>query len=271
MALYDAQPCGRRPVRWQVSELTNSGRLELGEAAYRYLVRVHRLKVGDRLTVFDPARHLEATATIAQIGQRGVACDVGDIVLAQRVANLGVTLVQGVAKLEKVEAVVRDVTALGVRRVVITQCQRSVARWEGAAGQAKLKRWRAVAGAAVRQCGRGDEPTVVGPLPFDETLQLFAGSDAQIWCCHPEGLTTPLGHALNRWNPQQELVILVGPEGGWSDEEVALMTAAGYLGVSLGPLVLRTELAATAAVATAVTYAHAQAEMPSSPPGPNDN
>jgi 16S rRNA (uracil1498-N3)-methyltransferase len=100
---------------------------------------------------------------------------------------------------------------------------------------------------SARQSGRGDVPELVGPLALDEAIRAHAPGDALKLCLVPDA-TTSMARALGGWNPSRRIVLLVGPEGGLSFDEIASANQAGFVPTSLGPLVLRTELAATAAL-----------------------
>src|SRR5262249_23530063 len=128
----------------------------------------------------------------------------------------------------------RDATELGATRVVPVICERSVARPDGA----RAARWRRIAVDAARQCGRGDAPAVEGPVPFVDAVH-DAPPDALRLCLDP-GAERPLGAALEE-DQGQAVVLAVGPEGGLTPAETAAAGSAGFVLVTLGPLVLRTE------------------------------
>jgi 16S rRNA (uracil1498-N3)-methyltransferase len=156
-----------------------------------------------------------------------------------------VTLVQCAGKGDKVEDVVRAVTALGASAVVVATSERSVAR--GGDSERRQARLEAVALDAARQSGRGDLPALKGPLPLSSVLTSFTEEAALKLCLRPDA-TRSLGTALRERRGGRELVLLVGPEGGFSEAEQQAIEQAGFEGVHLGRLVLRTELAGPAAL-----------------------
>src|SRR6185312_1201664 len=109
--------------------------------AATYVTRVHRLGAGDRLLVFDPERAVEADAEVASADRRAVVLTVGPLRPAAMRPSRAVTLFQGVGKGDKLDAIVRDATELGVTRVVPVLCARSVARPDAA----RAARWRRIA------------------------------------------------------------------------------------------------------------------------------
>jgi 16S rRNA (uracil1498-N3)-methyltransferase len=205
--------------------------------AAAYATRVHRLGLGDRILVFDPALAVEADAEIVDVGRRVVAVRVGALRPASLRSVRAVTLLQGIGKGDKLDAIVRDATELGATRIVPVICERSVAR--PPAGRAT--RWRRIAVEAARQCGRGDAPVIDVPLGFADALALVRDPPALSLCLDPTA-REPLGAALaGLADPSRSVAIAVGPEGGLTPEELAEANAAGFVRVTLGPLTLRTE------------------------------
>lgn len=203
--------------------------------AASYVVRVHRLREGDRIVVFDPELGIEADATLAAIGRRTAEVQID----APRAATLRpgrrVTWIQAVGKGDKMDAVVRDATELGATRIIPAISARSVAR----PADEKSRRWRRIAVEAARQCGRGDAPRVDAPVELAAAIAAV-GEHASGMCLDPLGETT-LGVRLRALAPAAEAVFVVGPEGGFSEEELGACAAAGFWRVRLGMLTLRTE------------------------------
>jgi 16S rRNA (uracil1498-N3)-methyltransferase len=209
------------------------GERELSGEASRYVSRVHRLGVGDRLLVFDPASRLEADAEVEAVGRR-VVLRVAQTRTASRVATRDVTVIQAIGKGAKLDAVVRDATELGATRVVPALAVRSVKR------RADVERLRRIALEAARQCGRGDMPEVVAPLALD---QAFAAADDGVRIVlHPDG-DELLGAALKG---EMAVTVAIGPEGGFTDDELKVARAAGFVVARFGAFVLRTETACAA-------------------------
>lgn len=214
------------------------GSRELPSDAAHYLCKVHRLVAGDEFVAFDPGAGVESAGRLSSLARKAVWCELEAPVPARNPGALAVTLIQGVGKSEKPEEVVRAATALGARGVTFVTTERSVARPNAARGA----RLRSVAVEAARQSGRGDLPNIDGPLPLEQALEPWSGSDANKLTLDPLA-ARPLGERL-----VLPAVLLIGPEGGWSDVELARADSAGFERVALGPLTLRTELAAAVAL-----------------------
>ncbi|MCB9540936.1 MAG: 16S rRNA (uracil(1498)-N(3))-methyltransferase [Myxococcales bacterium] len=220
-------------------------RLALPAEAAHYLRRVRRLGAGDRVRVFD-GEGREAEAVLVEEGEALVAERAGPVVSGRRAAP--VTLVYGLPKGEKLDAVARQVTELGVARLILLDAARSVVKLDGARAEKRRERLARVMAEAARQSDRADTPVLVGPLDLAGALAATADCAAR-WVLHPHGGGALDAVALGVAPP---IAVFVGPEGGFSPGEVAAMTAAGVRAVRLGCPILRTETAAPVAVALAL-------------------
>jgi 16S rRNA (uracil1498-N3)-methyltransferase len=152
-----------------------------------------------------------------------------------------------VPKGDKMEAIVRAVTELGVARVQPALCERTIVRLETSRWRDRARRWQRVAREAAKQSGRAVIPEVETPRPLNEWLAATPPADLAL--CLWEGDATPLGGVLGAAAVPRSARILVGPEGGLAGAEVAAARAHGLAVVSLGRRILRTETAGPAIVA----------------------
>jgi len=226
-----------------------------------YLGRVLRLRSGDPFVAFDPATGLEADATTVRAEGATMSVRFGELRPGARARSAEATWIQGLAKGNKCDAIVRDATELGATRIVFAVSRRTVVKLDGASGEARRARWARIAREAARQCGRADAPIVDAPAPWSEALSRV--DDAHARFCLWEGAVVPLAaqlfDALARGAP---LAFACGPEGGLERSEVALAESRGWTVVSIGPLALRTETVA-AAVLGAVRVWGAPFDRPS--------
>jgi 16S rRNA (uracil1498-N3)-methyltransferase len=218
-------------------------RVTIAGAAAGHLTRVLRLKTGDVLTLFN-GRGGESEARIEGTQGASVIVAVGEHRAIERESPLNVTLAQGVARAERMDLVVQKATELGVRALVPLLTERSVVRLDAQQAARKVSHWLAVAVGACEQCGRNRPPAVSAPRAFSAFLRDGAAGDGARLLLSPSA-TLALGE-LPR--PLTAVTVLIGPEGGLSDEEVQAALAAGYTAVRLGPRVLRTETAAIVAL-----------------------
>jgi 16S rRNA (uracil1498-N3)-methyltransferase len=214
-----------------------SGDVVLDEEASHYVSRVRRLREGDALVVFDVMSRSEADAAITSVEKRRVRVRVGDVRPASVVGGLPVTLLQALGKGDKAERVIREATTLGIRRVVIVESDRSLPR-----GEKRVERWKSVALDAARQSGRGDVPEL---MVAESLAAALAFADGLRFVLAPDSERT-LTRALGTWRGAEPVTLAIGPEGGFSSEELTLAIQNGFHRVRFGSLVLRTETAPTA-------------------------
>ncbi|HTQ07305.1 MAG TPA: RsmE family RNA methyltransferase [Polyangiaceae bacterium] len=236
-----------RRVRVALERLS-AGERRIDGAEGRYLARVLRLRAGASLTAFDPVARNEADATLVAIERDHVLARFGEPRPASVVGLEQVTLVWCAGKGDKPDDVVRAATALGVSSIVVATSERSVAR--APATPERHARLAAIALDAARQSGRGDLPSLEGPVELARALDDARANTALKLCLEPTA-STELGAAL-RERRGRGLALLVGPEGGFAEDELELARDAGFTLVRFGSLVLRTELAAVAALGAVV-------------------
>jgi 16S rRNA (uracil1498-N3)-methyltransferase len=240
---------GSRALRVPLEGLAPGVRELEGEVA-RYIQRVHRLRPGARLHLFDPVLALEAEAELLEPTAGGVRCEITHV-LPSGYRALPIVLLQALAKGEKPEISIREATALGVERIVFVESERVVVRLEPERRATRRTRWQRIAVEAARQCGRGNLPAIQGPLPLLDVLAQT--TEAKRLLLSSAG--APLLARLDPWRADQALALLIGPEGGLSGSEAQSAQEHGFHAVSLGRTTLRTELAGLAALGAVVAFA----------------
>jgi 16S rRNA (uracil1498-N3)-methyltransferase len=226
--------------------IETGGVCTLGAAQSHHLRSVLRLKTGDDLVLFDGAGG-EFAATIFRLGKRGVTVAVRSRRMVSRESPLAVTLAQAVSSGERMDYTIQKAVEIGVAAIQPLVASRSVVRLSAERADRRASHWRAVAIAACEQCGRNHLPPVAAVVSLQRWLaQLPAGGDGS-----QRLLLAPLaGTRLRELDrPRHSVVLLAGPEGGLTQEEDAAARRGGFVPVSLGPRVLRTETAAVAALA----------------------
>ena len=221
--------------------LPDAGEVELPEALAHHALRVLRLRDGEQMVLFD-GEGGEVDARLTVRGKTGFA-QLGERRTLDRESPLPVVLVQALASGDKMDWVVQKAVELGVAAIQPVQAERSVLRLAGERADKRVAHWQQVAVAACEQCGRNRVPEI-RPL---QALAPWLGAhrDALNYVLAPGGAA---GFA-DEPEPKDVVHLLVGPEGGWSEVEIAAFDAAGCRRVRLGPRVLRTETAGLAAVA----------------------
>lgn len=217
-----------------------------GEKA-RYLINVLRSHVGDEIVVFD-GRGSSYSAEITSIKNKELFARVKRVIPYDAESKLNIVLIQGVLKGEKMELVIQKSTELGVNEIVPVTTERSQLR-----ETRKGPRWRKIAEDASRQCGRTRVPKVHDLIPFRKLFspssphaQSFKGSGGLLFW--EEGGITLTG-TKDALGACRSLMISIGPEGGFTKEEVQMAQSSGFLPISLGNRILRAETAAITAIA----------------------
>ncbi len=238
-----------RVVRVPLTGLVSGVRVrELDPKTVHYLRDVLRLRAGESFIAFDADAQLEADARLDEAPDGMALCTVEAPRAAARVASSGIVLVQALGKGDKTEQVVRSATALGVSEIHLVESARSVARLGDAArNDGKRARLSSIALDAARQSGRGDVPLIVGPHAFERELATWRELGA-IKLCFVPGASHTLRALTRSWSFGTAIALLIGPEGGLTDDEVALAEQAGFMATRFGELVLRTEIAGVAAL-----------------------
>ncbi|WP_166140627.1 16S rRNA (uracil(1498)-N(3))-methyltransferase [Nocardioides ochotonae] len=213
-----------------------------GDEAH-HAVAVRRMRVGERLVLTDGAG-TSVTAEVAATGKRLLTATVQDVRRVPEPAP-AIVVVQALPKGDRGELAVEMLTEVGVARVVPWAASRSVAVWKGERATKSLARWRATAREAAKQARRSWFPVVDELASTADVVALLAEAPLAV-VLHEEASVPLASLDLPAEGP---LVIVVGPEGGLTDEEVAAFVAAGAASVRLGAEVLRTSTAGVAAAA----------------------
>ncbi len=227
------------------------GVVEIGGSDAHKVVHVLRLHPGDQIEVIDSTATAFA-ATIDTMGSVIRATLLHVHAHAFSPPSLLVDVAQAVPKGNRMDFVVEKGTELGVRAFLPFYCERSVTR---SVGEAKLGRWRRLARGSAQQSGRRDIPEIREPIEFGDLLQQFRSYDAVLfaWELAP---TLSLAETLRALLPHSgRMLVVVGPEGGFTHTEAESATRFGATPLSLGPRILRTDTAAVALLAVIGAFA----------------
>lgn len=216
-------------------------------ASVAHHVRVRRLTDGDTVVLFDGRGgeiagelRFEDKKTFALLGQHN-----------PKEAELSgeITLIQALPSGDKMDWIIEKAVELGVYRLIPVAAQRSVLKLSGPRLEKRLEHWRGIITSASEQCGRNQLMQLSTPQTLEQALAATAPSHRLL--CDPEASYTLAGHfeaSLQEQKKVDALSLLIGPEGGWSPEEVAAATRQGVIKIKFGSRVLRTETAGLALV-----------------------
>ncbi|MFC6839455.1 16S rRNA (uracil(1498)-N(3))-methyltransferase [Xanthomonas theicola] len=208
-----------------------------------HLLRVLRLREGDRCVLFN-GDGCDYDAELLQAGKHGASVRIGAARPAGNESPLAITLLQGIARGEKMDLILQKATELGVAAIVPVWAERSEVKLDASRMNKRVAHWRSVVAAACEQCGRARVPGLAAPLALAEAACAAGASQLKL-ALDPQG-----EHRLRTLDiPGDTATIAIGPEGGWSPRDRAVLHAAGFAGLRLGPRILRTETAGLAAIA----------------------
>ena len=231
--------------------------ISLTPSGANHVVRVLRLRVGDEIGVFDGDGN-EFRATIESVKGSRVIVRIGETVPTENDSSMHITLIQGVSRGERMDWVVQKATELGVVSIVPVITARSVVKLDRAQSAKKQEHWRSIAIGACEQCGRARIPEIATPISLQEYLRAIpddsGNGDTPHFASHFEIVLDPtasqsLASMASGNGECPHFRLLIGPEGGLDDDELAAALRAGFISLKLGPRILRTETAAVAAIA----------------------
>lgn len=228
--------------------LTAGGVIELPAPAAQHLAKVLRARSGDEIVLFA-GDGCEFAAAIESVRGSRVTAAVGEARHIDRESPLAVTLIQCIARADRMDVIVQKATELGVARIVPVISRRSVVRLDASQATSKADHWRGIAIAACEQCGRNRLPVIEAPRPLLRHLGDMPPGGARLILEPPaagSGAPVEIAAAVGI---RATVELAVGPEGGFEAEELEAFRISGFTSVALGPRVLRTETAAIAGIA----------------------
>ena len=238
-----------RAIRQYIdAPLRVGARVALTEAALQRLVRVLRLGPGDPVTLFN-GDGADYAATLLAAGKRDGEAEVLAAAPARAESPLRITLAQALARGEKMDLVLQKAVELGVHAIAPIVTERTEVRLDAERSDRRMQHWRGVVAGACEQSGRAVLPTLSEPraLPdFAAALDATTAPGTRRFVLDPREGDSLASLALA---PDAALVLVIGPEGGLSERDLAALRAARFTGLRMGPRVLRTETAALAALA----------------------
>ncbi len=217
--------------------------MELDSETEHYLLRVLRLQVGDTVEVCN-GNNLSWQAELVEL-ESGPPGLLWLEKLESRNAGFPVVLAQGMPKSDKLESIFQKSTELGVEGLIPFYSHHCVVKPKPNKQDKRLARWQKIVQEASRQCRRTDVPKVHAPVSLQELPDVLPPGYLRLVCW--EGETS---QSLRNWMKERAdipgVVLAVGPEGGFSEEEITYLGEHGFASVGLGPLILRTETAGPA-------------------------
>lgn len=231
--------------RFFVEEMDRStGKIEVAGSEFTHLKKVLRLAPGDEVSVFN-GRGVDLFGKIESVGSASAVIVIEGALDAVNESPLALTLLQGLLKGDMPEFIVQKATELGASAIRFYTTERTVPKVEGEGAGKKLLRWKKAAIEAAKQCGRSTLPEIT-LAPSLKSAAQTAQAELKLLLWEKKD-ATGLKELLSGKKPGS-VALLVGPEGGISDDDAGIAVKAGFMKAGMGPRILRAETAAVAAV-----------------------
>ncbi|MCP4117357.1 MAG: 16S rRNA (uracil(1498)-N(3))-methyltransferase [Desulfobacteraceae bacterium] len=217
----------------------------------KHLATVLRLKPGDRVELVD-GKGTKATAELQSVTPGLASLSIVDKSEAESESPVHITIAQGMLKDKKMDMLIRHLTELGICEWQPFFSSRSIPKPDAKRLKSRMERWNRISREALKQCGRSMVPVIGEPLRFTDLLARATEFDERIafW----ENATAPIGGIQHQDRPAvKRIIVLIGPEGGFSKDEIEEAKKNGFNSFSLGPRILRAE---TASITSAALVQH---------------
>ena len=211
-------------------------------------IRVRRIGAGQSITLFD-GLGCEARATLQVVESKHCEALIDEVIQISREIKGRLTLIQGLASQDRMDWVTEKAVELGITTLVPTQAARSVVRLDAERAAKRVKHWEKLVQAASEQCGRNQLMTVAAVSTLDAALESVRGEPILLCALTPDAMGIREPSLLEHIAASGAATLVVGPEGGWDEREIAKVLRAGAIPITLGKTVLRTETAGVVAAA----------------------
>lgn len=209
----------------------------------KHISKVLRLKKGDQIEITNGAGK-DFTAILTSVTPGTIELNIIDGFDSLTESPIDITLCSGMLKDKKMDVVIKHITQLGIQKWIPFFCERSIPNPDAKKIEKRRKRWKTIAKESLKQCRRSRVPYISQPLTFENMLDQSISYDCKI------AFWEKATHRINRLkkaSSNKKVVILIGPEGGFSTNEIKSATEKGFLPYSLGPRILRAETASISA------------------------
>ena len=235
------------PRIYSPNSLENKTICELGPDNLKYLKQVMRLKHGDKINIFDGFGR-EFEAVIKCFSTKTVFIELGKIIPTAD-KKIRITLAQAIPKARKMDTIVKSAAELGADVIIPFDAARSVGRIAGEKSSLKVARWQKIAGEAARCCHSSHIAKVSKISSFADMLSSASDDSLRLIFWEEESQKTIKDILTDKaFATTKDFFVVIGPEGGFSKDEVTMAKEAGFISVSLGRQILKVETAAAAII-----------------------
>ena len=214
----------------------------LDDNAAQHVGKVLRMQVGQTVSLFN-GDGFDYPATLMDVSKKYVQVEIGEASINSTESPLAIVLGQVLSRGDRMDYAIQKSVEMGVTRIVPLVSERCEVKLKGDREDKRVKHWQSVAISAAEQCGRAMVPEVTPVCTIEDWLTQTADCDLRLVLHHRTA------QSLTGLEKPSSLALMIGPEGGLTDEEIRIAETAGFLPAALGPRVLRTETAPVAAMA----------------------
>ena len=216
----------------------------IGGRDYNHIKNVLRMRTGEVVSISDGASGREYRCHIVDIGEEKVHLRLDFIKEADVELPVRITLFQGIPKSDKMDLIIEKCTELGVTEIVPVETARSVVKLDEKKAEKRREHWQGKAEAAAKQSKRAIIPEIRGIVGMNEALDMAADSGLRLIPYELAENFQKTRDIISEVKPGERIAVFIGPEGGFSEEEIARAEGRGFVPISLGRRILRTETAA---------------------------
>ena len=220
-------------------------RVEITDSDYNHIAHVLRMKVGEQFSV-SVREEEEGRELFYEIEEITDSAVIGKLCFIEEVGNelpSKIYLFQGLPKVDKMELIIQKAVELGAFEIVPMSTKRCIVRLDEKKAESKVKRWQAIAEAAAKQSKRAIIPNVHMPMTMKEAVQYAKDMDVKLIPYEMAEHIDETKKIIEAIRPGQSIAVFIGPEGGFSEQEIDLCNENGIKPITLGKRILRTETA----------------------------
>ncbi len=228
------------------SNQINENIITILETDVNHISNVLRLKIGDKIQVCNEENGTNYKSKIIEMNKENIKCEILEKIALNSEAGVHINILQGLPKAEKMELIIQKCTELGVKEITPVEMERCIVRLDEKSAIKKQERWQKIAEVAAKQSGRDLIPKINSVTNMKNICNMLADYDIVLVPYENEKNTT-LKEVLSKL-PKKDLkiAIIIGPEGGFEEEEIKILEKNNCKIVTLGNRILRTETVAIA-------------------------
>ncbi|MCP4671666.1 MAG: 16S rRNA (uracil(1498)-N(3))-methyltransferase, partial [Desulfobacula sp.] len=209
----------------------------------KHIFKVLRKKKGDQISITD-GKGRDYKAIISMALPHAIKINIIEKCEVRTESFINITLCSGMLKDKKMDFIIKHVTQFGIQKWIPFFCERSIPSPNIKKIKARKKRWESIAKESLKQCNRSCIPKISDPLSFQTLVEQSENHDLKVTFHEKSNQKIK---TLQKNIPPKKIIILIGPEGGFSPKEILLAEEKGFISHTLGPRILRAETASIAA------------------------